>query len=86
LTSDSARDAGFGIKRADVRQASDSPTAYALNSMYRTKCWKLVYNVRVGLPGKGERIGMMVIVVRHGRNFIVTIECKEYVIDLLGII
>jgi hypothetical protein len=74
------------IERVSARQASVSPALCALGGWYEAGRWKELFDLSVGLQGKGERLGMMAIIVRHGTHFIVTIECKEYVIDALGII
>jgi hypothetical protein len=74
------------IERVSARQASVSPALCALGGWYEAGRWKESFDLSVGLQGKGERLGMMAIIVRHGTSFIVTVECKVYVKIMLGII
>ena len=74
------------IERVSARQASVSPALCALGGWYEAGRWKELFDLSVGLQGKGERLGMMAIIVRHGTSLIVTVECKIYVKIMLGII
>jgi hypothetical protein len=74
------------IERVSARQASVSPALGALGGWYEAGRWKELFDLSVELQGKGERLGMMAIIVRHGTSFIVTVECKVYVKIMLGII